>query len=70
MTPAEREIEQCRLIEMYLSELWCPARPVYGPEPIVYRGYEPAAYRWVRQLDKAALRQLPYADVLEAIRAA
>lgn len=33
MTPELREVEQQRLIDAYLSELWCPARVLYGPQP-------------------------------------
>lgn len=59
------------MIEAYLSELWCPERPMVGPVLRVERR-QPLhpEFRWVRQLDLAVLRQMPYADVLEAIRTA
>jgi hypothetical protein len=71
MTPGQREIEQVRLIEVYLRELWCPERPMFGPAlppPVIEKPH--AHSYWLRHLDHAWLRTLPYADVLEAIRAA
>jgi hypothetical protein len=65
------EVEQVRLIEVYLSELWCPERPFIGPMPAIIRpGLVRFDFWWLRNLDFAALRTLPYADVVEAIRAA
>ncbi len=70
MTPDEREIEQCRLIAVYLSELWCPQPPMLGPEPASRATLDGYKYRWVRHLDLAHLRSLPYNEVIDAIRAA
>jgi hypothetical protein len=72
MMPEQREREQQRLIEVYLSELWCPDRPLFGPErdSTVWHEKPRPEMRWLRQLDLAYLRTLPYPDVLKEIRAA
>jgi hypothetical protein len=72
MTPEEREIEQQRMIEAYLCDLWCPARVLFGPEPDsrMWNAKPRPEMRWLRNMDLAYLRTLPYAQVLEEIRAA
>lgn len=64
------ELEQVRLIEAYLSELWCPARPMFGPERPQWIEKPRADNQWVRNLDLPALMNSPYPEILNAIRAA
>jgi hypothetical protein len=68
---AADEAEQVRLIEVYLSDLWCPERPFIGPMPAnIHPGLPRFDSQWLRELNLAELQRLPYAEVLEAIRAA
>lgn len=66
------ESEQQRRIDNYLSDLWCPVRPSVLPPSQRSRNPVGGIHNatWVRRLDLARLRTLPYADVLEAVRAA
>jgi hypothetical protein len=54
-----------------LSDLWCPERPFIGPMPAnIHPGLPRFDSQWLRELNLAELQRLPYAEVLEAIRAA
>lgn len=64
------EAEQQQMIEAYLVDLWTPQPPMFGPDPLPMIEKPHADSRWLRNLNHAELRELPYADVLEAIRAA
>lgn len=67
------ERTQQQMIAAYLTDLWCPERPLWcheGPPAPVTISHDRAEFRWLRQLDLEAVRTMPYADVVEAIRAA